>query len=228
MPVVGNLDPPPAKADGHPDVEPGPLLVNMAGTSGNDRFAFFPDTAPDTWLVTLNGKTQSFVASSIQLAFDGRGWTDAAVLNGGNGNDRAKLWPGRGSLLGDGYSVAVDRVEQITINGRGGMNTLDFFGSAGNDVYVANSVQDRMTGKRFANVATSFQAVTVDGGGGSDLAKVHDAVLVEPFAGDRPSTPPSPYSRAVWLCDFPQITLKKKGSGDKILQALDKVFAAYW
>jgi hypothetical protein len=228
VPVVGNFDPPAAKADGHPDVTAGPLLVNMVGTAGNDRFSFAPGTKADTWVVTLNGKAQTFVASSIQLAFDGRGGADTAMLAGGVGNDRATLRSGHGTLLGDGYSVVVDRVERITIDGRGGSNTLDFFGSSGNDVYVATSGQDRMSGKGFSNVATSFRAVTVDGGGGSDLARAHDAALAEPIAGDPPSIPPSPYTRAVWIHGFPQLTLKKKGAADKVLGTLDKVFAAYW
>jgi hypothetical protein len=85
-----------------------------------------------------------------------------------------------------------------------------------------------MSGKGFSNVATSFRAVTVDGGGGSDLARAHDAALAEPIAGDPPSIPPSPYTRAVWIHGFPQLTLKKKGAADKVLGTLDKVFAAYW
>ena len=85
-----------------------------------------------------------------------------------------------------------------------------------------------MTGKGFSNVAKSFQGVNVDGCGGKDVATVHDAALAEPIAGNPPLTPPKPYTRAVWMHSFPQITLKKKGAADKVVRALDKVFAAYW
>ena len=41
--------------------------------------------------------------------------------------------------------------------------------------------RDRMTGKGFSNTAKSFQAVSVHGCGGKDVATVRDAALAEPI-----------------------------------------------
>jgi len=227
-PVVGNFDPPPAKADGHPDVPVGSLIVNMVGTAARDSLVFAPGSQPNTWKVTLNGKPQTFTADSIALTFDGRGGADTANLTGTNGDDHASLWPGRGSLVGDGYSVEVAKVRTIMVDGRGGANKVDFFGSAGSDVFAANSMQDRMTGRDFANTAMSFQTASVEGRGGRDTALIHDAALAQSAGSDGLSGLPSPYHRAVWLDNVENVTLKKKGKTSSIFRALDQVLAAYW
>ena len=94
--------------------------VTVHGTLGEDLFEF---DAAASRLVTINGVSYHFTdAEATRISFDGGAAADTAVLEGNDGNDTAELWPGHGTLTGEGYRVAINDVETVTAIGGGGID----------------------------------------------------------------------------------------------------------
>ena len=171
IPVVGNFDPPVTGAE----VEPGPGLVNLAGTAGDDTFQLMPGPTPGSWIVTLNGAAQSIEADTLTVTLDGRGGSDTFTMIAPGGDDVARLWPGRGTVIGEGYSVAVSNVETVAVDGGGGAD-LAFLrdNPDGKDTLTAGPNAATFAGDGYSNQVTSFRWVHVYGTAGhADAALLH-------------------------------------------------------
>ena len=72
-----------------------------------------------------------------RVIFHGGEGNDTAHLIGSDGNERAELKPGSGSLLGDSFFVSAGNVESITVEALNGDDRVDFYDSPGADSLVA-------------------------------------------------------------------------------------------
>jgi hypothetical protein len=166
MPVVGNFDP---SVGTSATAQPGPAQVSLLGTPGNDNFSFSPGSTADTWIISLDGATQTVVGSSIQVSFNGLGGTDVAVVNGSGSGQQAVLRPGSADISGAGYSVHVV-AKSITVNaGSGGSGKVTFSGVAGKtDYFTATQTSatqcDSSTGKwtNYYDCAKNFTAIVAN------------------------------------------------------------------
>ncbi|MFH1919863.1 MAG: hypothetical protein ABIP48_08270 [Planctomycetota bacterium] len=173
VPVVGNFDPPVA-GEG---VAQGHAVLGLLGTPEPDVLVFTAGSTPGSWTVTLNDVPQDDVSGdTITLDFDGLGGNDTVTLTGSGGADRADLWPGHGTLSGEGYSVAVANVESVTINGGGGTDVAALRDNpAGKDTFTADPDAATLSGDGYSNQVVSFRYVhAFSTSGDSDTAYLHD------------------------------------------------------
>ena len=166
LPIVGNFDPVVGDSG---TTQPDPAQVNLVGTSGNDNFSFSPGSTANTWIVSLNGVTQTVVGSSVQVSFNGLGGTDVAVVHGSGSGQQAVLGPQSADISGAGYSVHVV-AESITVDaGSGGSGQATFSGAAGKTDYftatqTAATMSDSANGKwtNYYDSAKNFTTVVAN------------------------------------------------------------------
>jgi len=173
VPVVGNFDPPVA-GEG---VASDPTVVSLLGTSGDDVLEFKPGPTPDTWTVTVNGFAQNAASDSgIAVEFDGLEGKDTVIVTGTAAVDTAKLWPHRGTVVGEGYTVGFDNVDSVTVHGGGGEDVADLRGDpAGKDTYHAWPDEAKLFGDGFINRVVAFPWVhAFSTAGNQDMAVLHD------------------------------------------------------
>jgi hypothetical protein len=148
--------------------------VSVSGTAGDDVFAF---TAGSMHEVTVNGVGYSFDGDdATTFAIDGGGGNDSVVLTGTAGNDVATLRVGSQTLTGSGYSVAVQNVEDATVNGGGGSwDQASLYDSAGDDLFEAWPNHAQMTGNGYASRVSGFQFIAGYASTGNDRSLQHDS-----------------------------------------------------
>ena len=155
--------------------------MNLLGTPGNDTFSFSPGAAADTWIISLDGVTQTVVGSSVQVTFNGLGGTDTAVVHGSGSGQQAALRPQSADISGADYSVHVV-AESITVDaGSGGSGQVTFSGVAGKTDYftatqtsaiMSNSSSGKWT--TYYNCAKNFTTVVANSApGGQDRASLY-------------------------------------------------------
>ncbi len=141
--------------------------VHVSGTADNDFFAFNADglfgllDVGIHHLLSINGVIYRFAdaelpeAEDFAFTFHG-GPGDVALLNGSPGDDEARLYPTSGWLGGEGYRVNVLDTAAIAVQGDGGIDTVSFYDSAGDDTYTAWPQYANMVGPGYAHEAYDF------------------------------------------------------------------------
>ncbi|NUQ61970.1 MAG: VWA domain-containing protein [Pirellulales bacterium] len=170
-PVLGNFDPPVAKAEAVSN-------LNLTGTTGDDDLKVAWDAAASEWTVTLatSGQKKEYrlAGENVTLEFDGLGGNDTVQFIGAGGADVATLRPTSGAFTGEGYSMGVVNVESIDYDGAGGLDTVWVWGSAGNNTYTAHPGTAAMTGDG-VSITVDAESIYARGGGGADTATVWDS-----------------------------------------------------
>ena len=153
-PIVGNFDPPVAGSG-----EPAPTTQTIEGTDGDDTFELVVD-GPGLWTVTVNGVPVSVGAEVITVDLDGLGGDDTVLLTGSVGKDTVELWPGHGTLSGEGYTVNIADAESITVFGGGGADTAVLHDDPdGVDTLQADPSAAAISGEGYSNRVVSFADV---------------------------------------------------------------------
>ncbi|MCL4194571.1 MAG: hypothetical protein KJZ87_22735, partial [Thermoguttaceae bacterium] len=161
--------------------------------------------------------------------------------NGGNdwiemydtsGDDYAVVVPRRVDFTaakGLGSNVVARGFEDVYARSRNGTNdfdTIEIHGTVLNDNLLMIGGQAWVTGHMKVN-ATNWNHVKAYGGGGNDVAEIHDAVI-EQATGELTAVR-APKARMAWLYEFEQLLRRddpKKPDAD--VQATDLVFSALW
>jgi len=122
---------------------------------------------------------------------DGRGGNDILLGEGGrdtvliHGTDASeKLWmsSGRALLQGAAYSVEAGSAEEITVDGKGGYDTVERLeDSPGDDWVVLRRGETVITGADFMNTAIGFEEVYAYGSAGNDTASLYDTAAADTF-----------------------------------------------
>ncbi len=109
--------------------------VTVQGSSGDDVIEF---TAGDTLKITVNGQTHEYDRATVNhIVVNGNGGNDQAMLVGSSGNENVNLTRGFATIDGAGYSVAVNNVAQIRVDGGGGIDAVTLHDSAFDDQFSA-------------------------------------------------------------------------------------------
>ena len=161
--------------------------------------------------------------------------------NGGNdwiemydtsGDDYAVVIPRRvdfTAAAGLGSNVVARGFEDVYARSRNGTNdfdTIEIHGTTLDDNLLMIGGQAWVTGHMKVN-ATNWNHVKAYGGGGNDIAEIHDAVI-EQATGELTAVR-SPKTRMAWLYEFEQIQRRDDpNKPDANLQATDLVFSALW
>jgi hypothetical protein len=158
----------------------GAFRVMVLGTAADDRFTF--RTGGEGHRFGINGREYWASSAAVSnVCFRGRRGADVAELEGSAGNDVARLFPARGSLIGPGYRVSLASTENIHVQAGGGgsMDRAFLFDSPGDDRYVARAYRSDafMTGNGYSNHVQDFDrnSAIARAGGADDRAVFYDS-----------------------------------------------------
>lgn len=213
VPVVGNFDPPVTDDDGNAVASAETVTVSLVGTSRGEKFAVAPGTEPGTWVVTLDGKSQTLEAESLNLSIDGGGGRDSLTLTATAGDDRIECSPGTATVTGDGYTISVRDVETIVIDAGGGDNSATLHGSSRNDKLTASAMTAVLSGSGYSLKVLGAGSVAVDGAGGKDSAALTGTSGNDAFFASLGSASLSGDGYAIGLTGFQTVQVKADSGG---------------
>ncbi len=155
------------------------------GTDGDDTFtADATDTEAD---FSVNGIQYKAATSTNakQISFDGLDGNDQVTLIGTDGADTAVLEATTAELSGSGYAVFTTNVENPTVYGRAGEDTITFYDNAGRNQFVAGrGFAGYLTGFAGELRSYEFELVTAYATDGIDEAKLYDSAGDDVFVSD--------------------------------------------
>jgi len=212
VPVLGNFDPPVTDDDGNALASTDTVTVSLVGTSRAERFAIEPGAEDGTWVVTLDGKSQTLEAESLILSIDGGGGRDSLTLTATAGDDQIECSPESANVTGDGYTISVRDVETIVIDAGGGDNSATLHGSSRNDKLTAAAMTAVLSGSGYSLKMFGAGSVTVDGAGGKDSAALTGTSGNDAFFASLGSTSLSGDGYAIGLTGFQTVKVSA-GSG---------------
>jgi len=161
--------------------------VAVAGTDEADQFEFDPAAA--SRLVTINGIPYHFSDAEAQsITFDGGTGDDSVVFQGTAGPETVELWPDRGVLAGNGYTLTITGALTVTVNGRGGDDVAKLHDSKGPDVFDAGPDSAALSGTGYAYTVNNVRYVHayasndayIDTASFSDSATTKDTFIGQP------------------------------------------------
>ena len=153
------------------------------------------------------------------------GANDVALLYGDPAQpDIFEAWPQMARLRGTGYYNRVKSFRWVHAYGTpGNEDVAKLYGSAHDDGLLATDRICALYGVGFYNRTVLFDQVEANGGGGTDTARVYDAVLESGLVHY------SNVDAILWLYQFDQINqYDTQTDQDTSTEALDEVFTACW
>ena len=214
VPLVGNFDPPVVDSLGNVVVSTDPVTVSLVGTAQNDTFVVAPGAVTDTWVITMNGKSQTIQAHALDLSIGGGGGSDTVTVTGTAADDQIESWANRATVVGTGYTISVRGMKSIIISAGAGNNSAKLHGTAGNDVLAASSKASVLSGAGFSNQVQGARQVTVDGGtGGNDSATLTCLSSVDAFFASPTSASLSGTGYRIDLTGFRNVRGQATASG---------------
>jgi hypothetical protein len=204
------------------DARAGNNSAKMHGAAGNDVLT----SSSKTTLLSGAGFSDQVLGVPRMTIDGGTGGNDWATLTGTSNADAFFASSASASLCGTGYSINLTGFRTVRAqSGKSGSGSARLVGSKGNDTLTADATSSALSGAGFVFVATGFGVVSVDGGGGFDIASIGTGLLDGPVSASLIGTLPKSYRSAVWLSHFSQVRRSYK---QPLAIAADKVFAAYW
>jgi hypothetical protein len=146
--------------------------VTVYGTDGADSFSYAP---VGSHRIVVNGVEYDFNDTDVtSVSFADQGGADTAALVGSSGNDTAEVYSDSATLDLPGVSVGVAGVEEINVDGGGGVDTAEMHSGPGADSYAARETFVLLIGEgsAFRHRLDAFSEVDFYGDA-ADLAKVY-------------------------------------------------------
>ncbi|MHB8898085.1 MAG: trypsin-like serine protease, partial [Thermoguttaceae bacterium] len=158
-------------------------VLDLFGTPGQDTFEFVAGATPSSWIVKINGVAQTVASTVTTVNFDAMGGNDTITLTGTSGVDKVFTYPGRVTLEGTGFTVAVSDAENVTVNGKGGTDVAELRDSAGNDLVIMKVGETVMSGLSYSSKVVGFEQVYAYASTGVDEARLYDTSGADTFTG---------------------------------------------
>ena len=202
-------------------------VASLIDSGGNETFTATPDES------RLDGSTFSLVATSFDSVhgYARFGGYDVAHLFDSPGDDTFIGQPTFAKMIGDGFFLRAKFFDAVHAYAKaGGTDTALLYGSAGNDALRADGSFTRLLGEDYLLRTKFFENVEVRPDGGNNTAEVYDAVLEDVGTTREDSDVTAAFGKIVWLYRFDNIDLKDSSDpdSDTAVEAVDKIFAAYW
>jgi hypothetical protein len=154
-----------------------PTSVTVNGTAGNDSVQLVAGQLPDTWALTVNGKSQTIGSSVTTLNLNGLGGTNQLSILGTGKSETAQMWPTETIFHSGDLTVTATNFSQTTVNGgKGGNDSVLFHDVLGKCSFVAAAGDSSLTGANYSAVALNFAAaVAVSSPGEGSVANFHES-----------------------------------------------------
>jgi hypothetical protein len=208
--------------------------VHAYSTSGNLDMAYLHDDPgqPDTFeswpeMARLYASDHYTRVKSFRWVhgYGSTGNQDVAYLHGNpEAADTFQAWPTMARLYGAAYYNRVKSFAYVHGYGTPGNEDMaQLHGSAGNDGLLASGRSTALYGSGFYNRAVLFDQVEANACGGTNTARLYDAVLEAGLVHR------SNVDAILWLCQFDRINQHDTETDeDTATEALDEIFTAYW
>ncbi len=146
------------------------LTVN--GTPGNDTVQLTAGKMPGTWVLSVNGKTQTIASTVTTLHLNGlAGKNQLSILGTGKG-ETADIWANQTIFHSGNLTLTAANFNNTTVNGgQGSTDKVRYHDVAGNAWFVAGSNASSLTGTNYTALALNFSKTSVvSPSGKSDIA----------------------------------------------------------
>jgi hypothetical protein len=155
--------------------------LSIHGTVRNDQFAFLAGSPSHQ--IAFDGVGYTVAAAAVNtIRFDGNGGSDTATLTGTGSGETAMLSPNTGQLQGAGYTVTVNGVASMVVNGGAG-ETAYLFDGPGNDTLIGTPTYVTLSGPGFSNTAAGFATTSAFASTSQDAAYLFDGSSNDLFIG---------------------------------------------
>ncbi|HUT91971.1 MAG TPA: proprotein convertase P-domain-containing protein [Thermoguttaceae bacterium] len=151
-------------------------VLNLPGTSGDDRFEFYAGPTAATSVVLVNGVRYAIRPEVLSIRFDGQGGHDEVVIKGTALDETVDLYPDHAAFSASRYNVSAANVEWVFALGGGGTDFAILHDNPeGKDTLKAWPGIAKLYGDGFYTIAKSFSHVHAYGTEGSgDMAVLYD------------------------------------------------------
>ncbi len=147
--------------------------ITVTGTGGDDAFSFTAG-AHDT--LTFNGTSYQFDPATVtSVVFNGLGKGSATVTDT-SGNATADLSLGSGIVTGPGYTVTINNVAAIAVNGTGADRATLHDSALANNLFASGSLAMLTNSAGLSVSVDDLAAATVETEGGGTLTKNVQAI----------------------------------------------------
>ena len=158
-----------------PAAAPTSLIVN--GTAGNDTVQLAAGKLPNTWILTVDGKSQTIPSSVKTLNLNGlAGNNQLSILGTGKG-ETAEISSNQTIFLSGDLTVTATNFTNTTVNGgKGSTDTVRYHDTAGNGRFVAAANSSSLTGTNYTAAALNFsKTIVATPTGKGDVASFYES-----------------------------------------------------
>ncbi|NQU24865.1 MAG: hypothetical protein HQ567_26580, partial [Candidatus Nealsonbacteria bacterium] len=170
--------------DGSSSEDPVEATV-IEGTDDDDRITFTPGAKRGTWTVTIGHRDWGSGDTPVTgyrtesgtgpLYIDGLEGDDEITLLGTGGNELVAVGEDYVTIVGNEMLVVGVNTNTITVNARGGTDTLKIYDSPGSDRLRAKLNKTTIEGAGFAHTLLDFELVDAYASSGKDIAQLYDS-----------------------------------------------------
>ncbi|HUT92490.1 MAG TPA: SdrD B-like domain-containing protein, partial [Thermoguttaceae bacterium] len=167
--------------------------VTVHGTDGPDEFTGVYGATPNPHEMWINGfyyDSDWFFFELNEIAFDGAGGDDSAVIVGSDQSDEGVVGPYSATMYANGDAASheikleVSNTESIDVDAAGGEDTGTLNGGAGVETLDLWPGYCEWEGNPFTHIVRNVEILTAEGGGGDDTASMRDSAGVDDFEAD--------------------------------------------
>ena len=154
-----------------------PTSVTVNGTAGNDTVLLAAGKLPNTWVLTVDGKSQTIGSSVTTLNLNGLAGVNSLSIVGTGKGEKAELWPTQAIFHSGDLTVTAANFTKTTVNGGKGSNdSVLFHDATGKSTFVAAANDSSLTGTNYSAVALNFAtAVATSAAGGNSVANFYES-----------------------------------------------------
>ncbi|MDB4473192.1 hypothetical protein N9030_01230 [bacterium] len=147
--------------------------VDVFGTIDYDKFVF---AAGDRHRVVVKDVEYFFNAQQYStFVFDGSFDYDSIWIGGSTSDEIVDFRVSNTRILGDGFNLEAQRINNVVFKGKGGSDVANFFDSAGSDTFNSSPGLAIMNGANYEAVARDVPVINAIASSGNDYAFLRDS-----------------------------------------------------
>ena len=136
--------------------------MTVNGAPGNDIVQLVAGKLPNTWVLTVNGKSQTIGAGVTTLNVNGEGGFNQLSIVGTGKSETAELWSDHAIFLsGDLTFTATNFVNSVVNGVLGGSDSVLYHDTAGNGWFVGMPYASSLSSTTFFTKAMNFAYTNV-------------------------------------------------------------------
>ena len=153
-----------------------PTSLTVSGTPGNDTMHLAPGLLPNTWVLTVNGKSQTIGSSVTTLNINGLAGSNTLTILGTGKGETAQVWPTETIFHSGNLTVTAMSFANTTINaGKGSTDSVVFNDNVANGLFIGSANDSSLTAANSLAVALNFSKTAAVASPGVNGSVIFDA-----------------------------------------------------